>query len=535
MKTFRLTCLFLFAALVAGAQQKPNIVVIMADDMGFSDIGCYGGEIQTPNIDKLAANGVRLQQFYNTGRCCPTRASLLTGLYPHNTGMGYMTGYDQKVPGYRGDLNQQCVTIAEALKPAGYTSYASGKWHITANIRPKGSKENWPLQRGFDGYFGMLQGSGSFFTPATLTSGNTLIKAGPEFYFTDAISDSAVAFINSQASAKDKNPFFLYVAYTAPHWPLHAKEEDIQKYMKLYEQGWDKLRELRYQRQLKMGIIDKGVKLSKRDPEVPAWNDIPDNEKPLWVKRMATYAAQVDAMDQGIGRITESLKKAGLTDNTMVIFLSDNGGCDEDVSKQDKSVEKLGTRESFESYRVNWANLSNTPYKEYKAFVHEGGTHTPFIVSWPGRTARGGTILNNPPAHLIDLMPTFLEAAGAKYPSVFEGNTIHPLPGMSLLPVFKGGKLADRALYWEHEANRAIRLGDWKLVSKGSEVEPYVGKWELYNLATDKTEQVDLAARYPEKVKELEAAWKKWAGENNVFPINGTNMGKRGKLFPREH
>lgn len=503
--------------------------------MGFSDIGCYGSEISTPNIDRLAENGVRLKQFYNTGRCCPTRASLLTGLYPHNTGLGYMTGYDQKVPGYIGELNKNCVTIPEVLQSAGYTSYASGKWHVCSNIKPKGSKENWPLQRGFDGYFGILQGSGNYFTPKTLTTGNKLIEGGKDFYLTDAIADSASAFINSQASSKDKKPFFLYVAYTAPHWPLQAKEADIKKYMKIYEQGWDKLREQRYQKQVKMGIIDKSVKLSERDKEIPAWRDIPEIEKPLWVKRMAIYAAQVDCMDQGVGRIMETLKKNGLTDNTMVIFMSDNGGCDETVSRSEVTLDQLGTKESFESYRTNWANLSNTPFKLYKAFVHEGGTHTPFIISWPGHTAQKGSILNNPPAHVIDLMPTFLEVAGAKYPSTYKGNKINQLDGVSLLQIIKGNKLTERTLYWEHEANRAIRIGDWKLVSRGSEEEPYVGKWELYNLSNDKTEQNDLAGQYPEKVKELEAMWMKWAAANNVLPVNGTNMTKRGKLFEREH
>lgn len=514
------------------AQQKPNIVVIMADDMGFSDVGCYGSEIETPNIDKLADNGIRLKQFYNTGRCCPTRASLLTGLYAHNTGMGYMTGYDQKVPGYQGDLNDKSITIAEALKPAGYTSYVSGKWHVTSNIKPQGSQKNWPLQRGFDGYFGILQGSGSYFTPKTLTTGNKLIEAGNGFYLTDAISDSASAFIRNQ---QNKKPFFLYVAYTAPHWPLHAKPEDIQKYMKVYEQGWDKLREQRYKKQLQLGIIDKSVKLSSRDDSVPAWNDIPENKKALWIKRMAVYAAQIDCMDQGIGQITKTLKERGLSDNTMIIFMADNGGCAELVSRKKITLDQLGTDEGFESYRTNWANLSNTPFRLYKTRVHEGGIHTPFIVSWPSYINQKGTIVDNSPAHVIDLMPTFLEAAGANYPSEFKGQKLNPLNGMSLLSLFKGQKLPERTLYWEHEGNRAIRMKNWKMVSKGSETAPYIGSWELYNLASDKTELNDLASQNPEKVKELEAMWNKWANANNVFPINGTNMGKRGKMFPREH
>lgn len=503
----------------------------MADDMGFSDVGCYGSEISTPNIDRLAENGLRFKQFYNTGRCCPTRASLLTGLYSHNAGMGYMTGYDQNVPGYRGDLNRNCVTVAEALKPAGYKSYVSGKWHVCSNIKPNGSQENWPLQRGFDGYYGILQGSGSYFTPKTLTSGNTRINAGNEYYLTDAITDSAVEFIEKEK----KQPFFLYVAYTAPHWPLHAKEADIKKYMKLYEQGWDKLREERFKKQLKLGILDKSTKLSSRDDSVPAWKDIPQKDRALWVKRMAIYAAQIDCMDQGIGRISETLKKNGLTDNTMVIFLADNGGCAEYVSRSAVTLDKLGTDESFESYRGSWANLSNTPFRLYKTRVHEGGIHTPFIVSWPGHIASKGSVIENKPAHVIDLMPTFLAAAGAEYPSAYMGKKIHGVNGVSLLPVFEGKGIADRILYWEHEGNRAIRVKDWKMVSKSSEKKPYVGPWELYNLAEDKTELNDLASKYPAKVKEMEALWTRWAKENNVFPINGTDMGTRGKMFKREH
>ena len=515
--------------------ERPNIVLIMADDMGFSDIGCYGGEIFTPNIDQLANEGIRLREFYNTARCCPTRASLLTGLYAHNSGLGYMTGYNQGVPGYIGELNKNCVTIAEALKPAGYTSYVSGKWHVCSNIRPNGDQSNWPLQRGFDGYFGILQGSGSYFTPKTLTSGNTLIEGGKGFYLTDAIADSASAFIYKQASMEKNTPFFLYVAYTAPHWPLHAKAADIEKYMKVYEQGWDKLRDQRYQKQLRLDIIDQSVELSQRDDSVPAWKDIPENEKALWIKRMAVYAAQIDCMDQGIGRIINALKENGLTGNTMIIFMSDNGGCAEDISRGKSTLEQLGSDESFESYRINWANLSNTPFRLYKTRVHEGGSHTPFIVSWPGHTAKNGSILTNSPSHVIDLMPTFLNAAGINYPSSFKGNKIHEADGVSLIPVFMDEPLQERVLYWEHEGNKAIRSENWKMVAKSFNTEPYEGPWELYNLANDKTELNDLSATLPEKVRELDSMWKKWASENNVFPINGTNMGQRGKMFKREY
>ncbi|MGV3502827.1 MAG: arylsulfatase [Adhaeribacter sp.] len=532
-----LTALLAFAgclgALAQGNKAKPNIIVILADDMGYSDLGSFGSEIATPNLDKLAEGGLRLSQFYNTGRCCPTRASLLTGLYPHKTGMGWMTGYDMQQPGYRGDLNQNCVTIAEALKPAGYSAYLAGKWHVSADTKGDGPKHNWPLQRGFDQYYGIITGSGSFFKPAALTTGNTRIQAQGKYHLTEAITDTASQYIARHAQAKKQAPFFLYVAYTAPHWPLHARKKNIQKYLPVYEAGWDALREQRYARQLKMGLVDKTVKLTPRDASVPAWQDIPAQDKPLWVKRMATYAAQVDEMDQGIGRILATLKQHQLDNNTLVIFLSDNGGCAEDVSRKDKSIEKLGSEESFESYRTHWANLSNTPYRLYKARVHEGGINAPFIAHWPGMIRQQGTIVKTP-GHLIDLMPTFLELAGASYPKTYKGQPIAALPGRSLVPVFKGQSQPARTLFWEHEANRAIREDNWKLVSASTQQAPYVQGWELYNLATDKAETNNLAAKYPQRVKEMEARWNSWAKENDVLPLNGEDMGKRGKTYKRK-
>ncbi|MGE6221286.1 arylsulfatase [Nubsella zeaxanthinifaciens] len=517
----------------AKAQNKPNIVVVLADDMGYSDLSCYGSEIKTPNIDAIAKSGVRLKQFYNTGRCCPTRASLLTGQYAHNTGLGFMTGFDQNSYGYRGEINKNCVTIAEALKPAGYKSYASGKWHVCANIKPKGDKNNWPLQRGFDGYFGILQGSASYFTPKTLTSGNKPLKIEQGFYLTDAIADSAVHFISQQNTKK--SPFFLYVAYTAPHWPLHAKEADVKKYMSVYEKGWDKLREERYERQKKHGLVGDDIKLSPKDT-IPSWDNIPVKDRAMWVKRMAIYAAQVDCMDKGVGRITDMLKKKGLYDNTIVVFMSDNGACAEYLSRSTPALETIGTDDSYESYRGYWANLSNTPYKEYKTRSYEGGIKTSFIVSWPNQIKNTGVILNNnQPAHVIDLMPTFLSVAGVKYPTIYNGNTINKVNGQDILPLLMGKTIPQRTLYWEHEGNMAILDNQWKLVSKSTEELPYQGAWELYNLKNDGSELNNLASKNPQKVKELEAKWIAWAKANNVYPINGTSMKKRGETFAREH
>jgi arylsulfatase A-like enzyme len=524
--------LFSFGAF---AQTRPNIVFIMADDMGYADIGAYGSEISTPNIDRLAKNGVKFNQFYNTARCCPTRASLLTGLYPHNTGLGYMTGFNQNAPGYQGEISTNCVTIPEVLKTAGYKSYMAGKWHVSINTKNNGPKNNWPLQRGFDRYFGTIPGSGSFFTPKGLAAGNTIIKAPANFYYTDAISDSASKYINEHVLKSNKDPFFLYVAYTAPHWPLHAKEADIRKYMKMYEKGWDQLRVERYNKMIKMGILSATTKLTKRTDTVPAWKDVPSGERALWIKRMAIYAAQIDCMDQGVGRIVNALDKNGLTKNTLIIFMSDNGGCAETISNTDKTIEKLGTVDSFESYRTNWANLSNTPFKLYKCRVHEGGISAPFIASWPGNLATNGTIIKTP-AHIIDLMPTFAQLAGASYPKTYNGKEIHPVEGVNIMPLLAGKSIAKRTLYWEHEANCAILYPDgWKLVSKSNNKAPFAGKWELYNLNNDRSETLDLARKFPSKVQQMAADWTNWANKNKVFPLDGTDLWERGKLMDREN
>lgn len=506
---------------------RPNIIVILADDMGYSDIGCFGSEIETPNIDLLASNGLRMSQFYNTARCCPTRASLLTGLYPHMAGMGHMTGNPTKEPGYAGDLNDKCVSIAQVLKPAGYSTYATGKWHVANNTKDNGPKHNWPLQRGFDKYYGIIPGAANYFDPKGLKNGNDPVKPGDNFYLTDALSDTAASYIQQHKDNKNQNPFFMYVAYNAPHWPLHAKEKDIKKYADKYLSGWDKLREQRYRKQQKTGLLDASAKLNPRDAEVPAWDDIPESEKLIWAKRMAVYAAQVDCLDQGVGRIVQALKKNNLFDNTLIIFISDNGGCAESISRDDKSINALGTGDSYESYRINWANASNTPFKLYKHWVHEGGISAPCVISWPAMLANKGSVVNTP-AHLIDLLPTFINVSGAKYPATFNGHDIAPLPGKSLLSILKGEKdFAERPLYWEHEANRAVRFGKWKLVSRASKIKPFIGPWELYDITADRSETNDLLKSQPAKVKELEAMWNNWAINNQVFPLNGLNNAER--------
>lgn len=514
----RRDCLKTFAGVAAGAlaapavfsqesrsMKRPNIILIMNDDMGYCDLGCYGSEIATPNLDMLAAGGMRFTQFYNTARCCPSRASLLTGLYAHQAGVGDMVR-NLGVPAYQGYLNDRCVTIAEALRAAGYRTHMSGKWHVGEN-RP-----HWPTDRGFDRYFGLISGASSYWQ---LDQGRQMAMddkpwTPPDdgsFYMTDAISDHAVKLIGENAKA-DK-PFFHYVAYTAPHWPLHAHPADIDKYRGKYLKGWDQLRLERHARMKQMGIVDEKWKLSDRHPKAPAWDEVEDKEtRDL---KMAVYAAQIECMDRGIGRIMQAVRRAGIEQDTLVLFLADNGGCAEEINRG-KAGAAPGTKESYTSYGLPWANASNTPLRLFKVWVHEGGISTPLIAYWPGVIAKGG--LSKEVGHVIDLMPTCLEAAGAQYPKQHGGKDITPVEGKSLLATLRGGKRqGHEAIYWEHEGHRAIRKGDWKLVGQRG------GEWELYNLADDRTETNDLIAKEPVRAAELQAMWDAWAKKVGVEPF----------------
>lgn len=515
-------------------QEKSNIVIIMADDMGFSDLGCYGGEIQTPNLDQLASDGLRFTQFYNAARCCPSRASLLTGLYAHQTGLGYMTGNDHGLPGYKADLNEHCVTIAQVLKSAGYHTYMAGKWHVTRSILKDGAMDNWPLQRGFDRFYGTLIAAGSFWDPITLMRDNDFIKPEGDYYYTEAISENAVEFIQD---SEPGDPFFLYVAYTAPHWPIHAREETIARYKGRFSKGWDSLRLERYERMLEMGILYQEWPLSPGDTmKSGPWKNA--LHKDWEERRMEVYAAMIDHLDQGVGQIVEALEKKGELKNTLIFFLSDNGG--EDLEHRNGEIGNTGkpwnimvyvplkTRDgreviagdipglmpgpddTYQGYG-QWANLSNTPFRKYKTYVHEGGISTPFIVHWPeGIHARNEW--RTQPAHIIDIMPTCLEVAGVDYPSEFKGKQITPFEGLSLLPVFENEPSEHETLFWEHEGNRAVRKGKWKLVSE------FPQGWELYDLEADRTELNNLAGQYPDKVKELKELYNNWAETCNVVP-----------------
>ncbi len=502
-------------------QQKPNIILILADDMGFSDIGCFGSEIRTPNLDNLASKGIRMTQFYNASRSCPSRASLLTGLYQHQAGVGDMVS-DLGYPSYQGYLNEDCITLAEALKYNGYNTFMSGKWHVG------GRPEVHPLKRGFNRYFGLIDGAGSYFErrayrlnqqpPRWMLDSIDYDPPETGFYLTDAITDYAISFLKEEPSHED--PFFLYLAYTAPHWPLHALPEDIARYRGRYLAGWDVVREERFQRMMKMGIINESSKLSPRDEMAPDWDTLSDEDKDMWDLRMAVYAAMIDRLDQNIGRIVNYLTELDEISNTMIIFMADNGGCHEPIKNRGNYLPtsaETGTRESFDSYEYPWANVSNTPFRMFKHWVHEGGISTPFIACYPGMIPGGR--LYHQPGHIIDIMPTLIDISGGIYPEEFNGRDILPMEGVSLLPAFSG-KDTERPnpLFWEHEGNRAVRDGDWKLVSEYDYSKKEFNPWELYNLREDRSELDDLSFDYPEVRDELIREYEAWTARSGVVP-----------------
>ena len=538
--------------------KRPNIVLIMADDMGFSDIGAYGAEIRTPNLDAMADEGFSFSQMYNNAKCCPSRASLLTGLYPHQAGIGYMTD-DLGTPSYRGYLNQSSVTVAEVLKDSGYNTYMSGKWHVGGGYGLR-NPDAWtagdeshptPTQRGFDKFFGTLTGSGNYYDPATLMRGDTFIEVETDdFHYTDAISDEAVRMVD-EGSGSD-NPFFLYIAYTAPHWPLHALEEDIAKYQGKYMGGWDEVRTARHEELNSRGILDDIWPISPRDEDAHSWED--ELEKEWEDLRMAVYAAQIEQMDRGIGRVLDALTANNVNDDTIVMFLSDNGACEvflaEDTDEPTPSLfhgttssgERIsvgnitgmrpGGPETFMSYDLPWANASNAPFRFYKNWIHEGGISTPFIVRWPSNIKSAKNV--HQPLHITDIPATCIAAAGATYPSHRPDNDITPLEGESFLDLLNGRDWKrETPMFWEHEGNRGMREGDWKLVSEFPRWAPEdaPGRWELYNIRADRTELNDLSASEPERLKQMSRDYDNWAERCGVqpWPIHQRHMRTRMK------
>lgn len=504
----RTTSLLSFLVVLTGAVSllnatetgRPNIILIMADDMGFSDLGCYGGEINTPHLDQLAKAGVRWTRFYNNAKCTTTRASLITGLTPRRSG---------------NLLNPNMVTIAEVLKSAGYRTGLSGKWHLGSQAPHR------PLDRGFDHFYGLLDGACNYFDPyypdppfkggrrrVFADEDEIITEFSPGYYTTNAFTDDAVDFVKS--SANQSEPFFLHVCYTAPHYPLHAPEEDVARYLGKYQGGWEQLRAERYQRQLDLGLFEEAWELPPPDPEVTPWNAADAHD---WQdRRMAVYAAMVEIMDRGIGRIIQALEDEDARENTIIMFLSDNGGCAEIPGGEDPS-QKPGVMETYTTVGPSWAYASNTPFRRYKQWVHEGGIATPFIVHWPGHI-EGGTFNRNV-GHIIDVLPTCLELAGATYPETYNKAEIDPVEGVSLLTAMKSNEiisdLQERTLYWEWNGSRAIRTGEWKLCWDKN-----IREWELYHITTDRTELHNVASEQPERVKNMSDAWQAWARQTGV-------------------
>jgi arylsulfatase len=503
--------LFLISPAFAATPSKPNIIVILVDDMGFSDLGCFGSEIPTPNLDKLADTGLRFTQFYNTGRCCPSRAALLTGLYSHEAGIGHMTE-DDELPGYRGRLNDNCVTIAQVLGGAGYFTAMTGKWHVGQNFGVV------PWNRGFDR--SLNSPAGGFYFPEgkkdrLYLNGRKLADDAPEFptnwYSTDLYTDYAIKFIDEGRAAK--KPVFLYLAYNAPHFPLQAPADEIARFRGKYMIGWDKLREQRNAKQKKLGLLNPAWELSPRPDDVKAWDALNDKQKDRFDEIMSIYAACVAHIDTSVGKLVEALKERGMFDNTVIFFMSDNGGNAESGPHGKLEGEHPGGAYSTVYCGKSWATLENTPFRRYKHFNHEGGVSSPFIAHWPAGFSAHGEFRQQP-AHLIDIMATCVDLSGAQYPTEFNGHSILPMEGRSLAPMFENKPVQRDALYWEHEGNAAVRVGDWKLVRAG-----YRGAWELYDMKADRTEMHDLSSEHADIAKDLLAKWEAWTERTHVKPF----------------
>ena len=505
---------------IYAAPERPNLVVILADDLGYSDIGCFGSEIATPNIDRLARKGVTLTQFYNQARCCPTRAALNTGLYPHQVGIGEMIDpYAAKArakansPAYQDHLSTNSPTIAEILRASGYRTLMAGKWHLGKRT------EEWPVHRGFDRSFVQIDGAMNYFGgdsgdgPRALMAldDKPYVPPHDNFYSTDAFTDHAIEFLNETNKAVSGKPFYLYMAYNASHWPLQAPAEDIEKYRGKYDKGWQAVRQERLNRMKALGIVPKDQAMVPMDRgNIEPWDKLTDNQRQQWARRMEVYAAQTEHLDRCIGRLLDEIKRLGLLDNTLVLFLSDNGGAAEDPNGGDKSA-PIGTRDSFRGYARPWATVSNTPWRRHKVSAYEGGISTPLIANWPAGIPeeKRGTLVREP-AHVIDLLPTFLELGKAQYPT----NAALRPEGQSILSMLEGGHGAtNRTFFWEHEGYRAIRKGNWKLVTVPSGKEG----WELYDIETDRIESHDLANERPDIAKDLSQEYVRWAARCGVL------------------
>ena len=530
-------------------QQRPNILILFVDDMGYSDVGCFGGEIDTPNLDRLSAGGLRFSQFYNTARCCPSRANLLTGLYAHQAGVGMMV-YRDYGEGYFGNLNNRCVTFAEVLRDAGYQTMMVGKWHTGHELHSR------PEVRGFDRFTGIYPHIDSYwkvlpgcdiyrdrklFIPADENPVNPY-RPAEEFYTTDFFTDNAIDYID-QAFEKEASPFLLHVCYNVPHFPLEAPDDLIEKYRGRYRKGWERLRQEKLKHMKEMGLVGdeqklpevRGFKGVEREgfnykPAIetdvlPSWDSLSEEDREELDFRRALYSAQIENFDQNVGRIVDHLQERGTLDNTLILFLSDNG-CSGELGEFGMNWGDY-TRSNYPEWRKAsgwatsqgqcWASYSNTPFRKYKKFVHEGGISSPFIAHWPAGIKKSGGIYSNQIFHLIDIMPTLCDVAGTEYPKTYDGRDVLPQQGISMRPFFENedAKTEERTLYWSHEINAAIREGNWKLVTVNDRDND---AWELYDLTKDRSETENRVQQHPDVADRLKKKWFAWAEEANVLP-----------------
>lgn len=524
-------------AFSADSARSPNIVLILADDLGYSDLGCYGSDIETPNLDKLAAGGLRFTHFYNTARCWPTRAAILTGYYAQQVRRDTVPGIKSGGGGVRPAWAR---LLPEMLAPLGYRSYHSGKWHI----------DGMPLAGGFDHSY-YVQDLGRYFSPRVVYADDEKlppVEPGSGYYTTIAMADAAISFLKEHAAKYADKPFFQYLAFNAPHFPLHALPEDIARYRDKYRAGWDAVRHRRYERMKQLGIVDCALSAPEREVGPPydfpdaikqlgpgeinrplPWDELSDEQRAFQADKMAIHAAMVDRMDREIGRVLDQLRSMGAFDNTLIFFLSDNGASAE-IMVRDDGHDPAAPRGSAASHLClgpGWSTVSNTPFRRHKTWVHEGGISTPLVVHWPKGIASRGELRRNP-GHVIDLVPTILEAAGGERFETWEGTPVPPAPGKSLVSTFVKDNSVERdCLWWQHEGNRAIRIGQWKLVAAGNDA-----PWELYDLSTDRAESKNLAVERPDKARELEQLWTARYEEHRELALRDASDAAKPKRAP---
>lgn len=537
---------------------SPNIVVILLDDLGYSDFGCFGGEIDTPNFDRLAAGGLRFANYTTVPMCTPARAALLTGKNPHSVGCGWLTHNDPGYPGYRGEMSLDAPTMAELLRAQGYATLAAGKWHNTydQNAQPGGDTSSWPLQRGFDRFYGFLGAETSYFHPDRLLEGNQPagVDQFPSDYFApDDYTSRAIDFLADHVSCNPDKPFLLYLAYQTPHTPLHAKPADLQCMAGRYDAGWDAARAQRYARQQAMGLIEPEAGFAPRNPGVPAWDTLPADQQTLMARHMEAYAALVSNADQNVGRVLDFLQANGLLDNTLILVTSDNGANsiggptgvvnlqnrrsglpdDEQLVQRLLANGAFGGPDTYAAYPSGWTQVSNTPYRYYKRTPMAGGIRVPLIAHWPQGIADAGAIRHQW-VHVTDLLPTVLTLTGGQYPASFNGYRTRGLDGLpfaAMLANAQAPTLRQRQ-YYELQGNRGYISGDWKIVSLQAPRTPIaLDNWMLFHIARDPAELHDLVAEHPEVLARLVAEFEHDASTNYVYPLD-TREDLRAIMLP---